>query len=99
MYTAYRTPAFDKLCGTLDKHEQQWISKTINKLEDNPLGKILRYDWFREKKYTSKRLFFIIDELSKRILLIAFAHKKEQQTIINKVIANKEELFRYIRSL
>ena len=98
-YIIYATDSFKKLYETLDRSEQIWIEKTKKQLEENPTGKILHFDWFREKKYLNKRLYFLIDDESKRILFVAFASKKEQQKIINFIIANKDEFFSHLRKL
>ncbi len=97
IYSIYTTETFNRLYPSLDKTEQTWINKIKNKLEENITGKPLYSNWFREKKYLNKRLYFIIDERSKKILFISFASKKEQQNIINFVKSNMEELFSYLR--
>jgi mRNA-degrading endonuclease RelE of RelBE toxin-antitoxin system len=98
-YIVYATDTFRKLFKTLDGTEQQWIAKIKVQLEENPTGKPLRFDWFREKKFLNKRLFFLIDESTKKILFVSFASKTDQQEVIDFVIANKDELFSYLRSL
>ena len=90
---------FKKLYSTLDGAEQIWINKIKSKLEESPTGKILQFDWFREKKYLNKRLYYLIDEYNKKILLVSFASKKEQQSVINFINANMKELLTYLRNL
>ncbi|MEK6881775.1 MAG: hypothetical protein AABY22_19310, partial [Nanoarchaeota archaeon] len=67
--------------------------------KDYPTGKPLGYKLFREKKYLNKRLYFLIDEESQKILFVSFAPKKEQQEIINFVKSNMKELLAYLKSL
>ena len=98
-YNAFSTETFNKLYSTLSKNEQIWISKIRDNLEENPTGKILQFEWFREKKYLNKRLYFLIDESSKKILFVAFASKKEQQNVINFVKQNMKELLEYLKNL
>lgn len=98
-HTIYATDTFKKIYLTLDRSEQNWIDKTKNKLKINPIGKILHFQWFREKKYLNKRLYFLVDEESKKILLVSFASKKEQQDIINFVLENRYELLAYLKKL
>ena len=98
-YIVHATDTFKKLYSTLDKSEQQWIEKTKKNLEVNPTGKILQFSWFREKKYLNKRLYYLIDEESKKILFVSFASKKKQQDIISFVKENMKELLEYLRSL
>lgn len=98
-YVVYATDSFKKLFATLDGTEKQWIAKIKAQLEENPTGKPLRFDWFREKKFLNKRLFFLVDENTKNILFVSFASKADQQEVIDFVMANKEELLSYLRSI
>ena len=98
-YRIYATETFKTLYYSLEKDEQKWIDKIKKNLEEYPTGKILRYSWFREKKYGNKRLYYLINEEKKNILLVSFASKKEQQKIINFVTLNMKELLRYLKSL
>ena len=75
------------------------INKIKKKLEDSATGKPLGFDWFREKKYKNKRLYFLVDEQNKKILLVAFASKKDQQKTIDFVKENMKELLGYLRNL
>jgi len=49
----------------------------------------LRYYWFREKKHKNFRLYYLINEELGRALLVSYSRKKDQQKIIDHVIANK----------
>lgn len=98
-YTVYATDTFKKLYYALDKNEQIWIEKIKKSLEESPTGKILHFSWFREKKYLNKRLYFLIDEDSKKILFVSFASKKEQQEVIDFIMANMKEFLDYLRRL
>jgi len=98
-YNVYATDTFKKLYSTLENSEQIWINKIKNNLEESPTGKILHFKWFREKKYLNKRLYYLVDEEYKKILLVAFASKKEQQKIIDFIKADMEELLTYLRGL
>ena len=71
----------------------------VEKLEENVTGKPLGFEWFREKKYENKRLYFLVDEQNKKILLVAFATKKDQQKVINFIKSNMKELLNYLRNL
>ncbi len=99
VYIVHETITFSKIRESLDNNDSTWIEKIRFKLEINPTGTTLGFPWFREKKHHDKRLFFIIDYNEKKILLVAFASKKEQQEMINYVKEHREELFRYLRSL
>ena len=98
-YIIYFTDAFKEVYNSIDKSEQQWINKIQKKLEENPTGKILQFSWFREKKYLNKRLYYLIDDNNKKILLVAFAPKKDQQKVIDFIKTNMRDYLDYLRRL
>ena len=98
-YTIFITHPFEKLFYTLEKSEQIWIDKIKKKLEENVTGKPLGFEWFREKKYENKRLYFLVDEQNKKILLVAFAVKKDQQKVIDFIKLNMKELLDYLKNI
>lgn len=96
----YATESFQRLYSSLTKDEQEWIRRMKEQLEEQPSGKPLHCDWFREKKkYIDKRLYFLVDEEKGKILFMSFAPKKEQQKIVDFIVSNKEELLAHLRSL
>lgn len=97
IYEIYATDSFKKLFDTLDKDEQNWLDKIRGNLEEAITGKPLQFNWFREKKYLNKRLYYLIDELQKKILLVSFASKKDQQNEIDFIIKNKDKFFNLLR--
>ena len=99
LYEVYVTDSFKKLFETLDGREQIWINKIKKNLEEYPTGKVLHFDWFREKKFDNKRLYYLVDDERKKILLVSFASKKDQQKIIDFIIKNKDEFLRYLKEI
>jgi hypothetical protein len=95
----YATESFKKLYESLTKDEQTWIKSIKEQLGDHPTGKPLHCDWFREKKYLDKRLYFLVDEERRKILFMSFAPKKDQQKIINFIVSNKDELLTHLKNL
>jgi len=90
-YQIYETETFSKLYKAMEKAEQDWVDKIKQQLTENPqTGKPLRFDWFREKKFGDKRMYYLIYKDASRILLVSFGAKKDQQKIIEHVIENKE---------
>jgi len=99
-YHIHETETFSKLCKAMEKVEREWVDKIKLQLIDNPqVGKPLRFDWFREKKFGDKRMYYLIYKNVSKILLISFGPKKEQQKIINHIIANKERYSKLIESI
>ena len=99
VYRIFTLKTFDEVYEALDGSEQQWIQKIKKQLEQQATGKILRFLWFREKKYLNKRLYYLVEEEQKKILFIVFGSKKEQQNIINQVLLKKDELLSLLRGL
>ena len=89
-YRIYETETFSRLYEAMEKIEQEWVGKLKLQLTENPhTGKPLKFDWFREKKFGDKRLYYLIYKDLSRILFVAFGSKKEQQKIIDHVLKNK----------
>jgi hypothetical protein len=87
------TDLFARKYGRCEPIEQRWIDAVKRQLEQNlQVGKPLRSDWFREKKLGGKRLFYIINTVTCKALLVDFGTKKEQPRIIRDILARKEEL-------
>ena len=100
IYNIYETETFSKLYEVMEKEEKEWVDKIKLKLKDNPnVGKPLRFEWFREKKFGDKRIYYLIYKNLNRILIVSFGSKKEQQKIINHIIENKERYRRLIESV
>lgn len=97
MSEVLETETFSKLLETCERGEREWIEKIKDQLRENlRVGKPLHYDWFREKKLGNKRLFYLINEVTQKAVLIAFGTKKEQQKIIDHILFNKERYLRLI---
>ena len=99
MYSIFATDEFLKIKDKLDHSEQEWIRKMEEQLMLNPQGKILRFSWFREKKYLNKRLYYLVDDEQKRILFVTFASKKKQEQCIAYIQGHMEELLLYLKGL
>ena len=96
MNAVFETEPFSRLYNTLERKEQEWIEKVRDQLSNNlKVGKPLRYDWFREKKFENKRLYYLINEKTNKAILIAFGIKKEQKKIIDHIIS-KENFAKFV---
>jgi hypothetical protein len=82
----YETETFTKLYEAMEKVEQEWVDKIkLQLVENHQVGKPLRFEWFREKKFGDKRLYYLIYKDVSKILLVSFGSKKAQQKIIESV--------------
>lgn len=66
--------------------EQNDLSLFIDSLRENIfLGKPLSYSFLREKKFGSKRVYFLVYEDEQIVLLVGVSDKKAQQQTINHI--------------
>ena len=97
MNLIFETQVFSKIFDSCDPQEKKWINKVKIQLTGNlKVGKPIRFVWFREKKFMNKRLFFLINENSKKVILISFGVKKDQQKIIDHILLNKKRYLHMI---
>ena len=97
MNKIFETEVFSKLCKDSDKTIQLWVEKVKDQLAVNIfIGKPLHFEWFREKKFGSWRVFSIINKNHNLALLVSLGKKKDQQKIIDHIILNKEYYFRLV---
>ncbi len=100
LFEILETEPFHSLFEKLDRREQEWIRKIKEQLKTNPFaGKPLRFDWFREKKFENKRLYYIVSQKYQRVLIFAFGNKKQQQKIIDHLLLNKEKYWLLLERL
>lgn len=79
-------PEFEADFNKLTNFERERILKIRDKLKENPYaGKPLGYDWFREKYLNGNRLYYLIYENMKVVLIVAMSDKKTQQKTIDLV--------------
>lgn len=98
MNEVFQTMEFKELLDCCDSDELMWVEKVKNQLKLNlNVGKPLRFSWFREKKLKNKRLFFVAG--GNVALFVAFAVKKHQSLIIQRVIMNKEYYISVLKNL
>ena len=96
----FETEYFSRLYDTLSEKEKQWIKKMINQLkESSKVGKPLRFDWFREKKFEGNRLFYLIYIDLNKVLLVAYGEKKVQQKIVDEIVRNKDAYKKLVEKL
>ena len=77
------------------KTDKEAAEKLPKKLSENPyVGRQLSYPFLREKRIKEKRIYYLIYEDLKLVLLVAVSGKKDQQETINHV---KENLYKFRR--
>lgn len=99
-YEIYETDTFSNLYEVMEKEERIWVDKIKLQIKNSPdVGKPLRFDWFREKKFGDKRIYYLIYKNLNRILIVSFGPKKEQQKIIDHILENKDRYRKIVESV
>lgn len=85
-YAVYRTPIFDKKLEDFSEEFKKQIDNFENQLAQYPyVGKPLGVKWFREKKLSKYRMYYLIYDDLKAVYIITLSAKKDQQKIINTI--------------
>ena len=92
MFTVIGTDTYLKEISKLSKDYQEAANKIPLKLKENPyLGDSLRYSFLREKRIREKRVYYLVYEDLKLVLLVAVSGKKDQQATIDHIISQFNE--------
>ena len=86
-YKVYIHPTINKeVIEKLSEHDQQRINNLIIQFVENPyVGDSLQIKSIREKRFNEKRIYFIIFEDLKAILIVGLSNKKVQQKTIDTI--------------
>ena len=82
----FRAPIFDNKISKFSEFVNEQINNFEDQLEENPyVGKPLGTKWFREKRFESYRMYYLIYEDLKAVYIITLSDKKDQQKTINTI--------------
>ena len=96
MYRVIGTETYEKEIDSLDTSEIKIAEKIPEKLAENPhIGKQLQYHFLREKRLREKRVYYLVYDDLKLVLLVATSGKKNQQEVINFIKNNLSEFRKY----
>jgi mRNA-degrading endonuclease RelE of RelBE toxin-antitoxin system len=85
-YAVYTLNVFDKEMNKLHESDKEIIKKIFLQLKENPyVGKQIRFKFFREKRIKEKRIYYLVYEDLKIVLMVAFGGKKAQEETIDKI--------------
>lgn len=91
-YRVIGTETYLKELEKWDKSEREIAEKLPEKLAINPfVGDHLNYPFLREKRIKEKRIYYLIYEDLKLVLLVATSGKKDQQATIDHIKENLKE--------
>ena len=98
MFKIFTTSELDNDFNKLKGSEKERVRKIMRQLkkQGDKVGKPLGRSYFREKKFGSKRLYFLFYKQFAIVLAVGISTKKTQQITINKIISYIKEYEKYI---
>lgn len=100
VYAVYVLNVFDKEMNKLPEFDKEIIQKILLQLKENPyVGDQIRYKFFREKRVKEKRIYYLVYDDLKIILMVAIGGKKAQEEIIDKIVGYFKEYRKYAEKL
>ena len=98
-YSIYTTENFDKEVIKF-KIDDKRLQKIFLQLKENPyIGDQLRYKNLREKRINEKRIYYLVYDDLKCVLVVATSDKKSQQETINHIIDCFDEYKKYLEKI
>jgi len=92
MFTVIGTETYLQELKKWPKPDQEAAAKIPSHLAENPyVGKPLNYPFLREKKIEGRRVYYLIYDDLKLVLLVATSEKKDQQNTINHIKIHLDE--------
>ena len=100
-YAIYTLPSlYQKIIVKLPEIEREEIQRILLQLTENPfVGSQLQIRSLREKRLREKRLYYLVFEDLKAVLIISISDKKAQQKTIDLIILNINEYRKYLLEL
>ena len=100
-YKVYIHPTvYKETIVKLPEKDQLRIKKLTQQLTSNPyVGNILQIKSIREKRLNGKRIFYIVFEDLKIVLIVAISDKKTQQKTIDSIRTNMNVYRGYAKNI
>ena len=96
----YALNVFDKEMNKLPKFDKEIIQKILLQLKENPYtGDQIRYKFFREKRVKEKRIYYLVYDDLKIVLMVAIGGKKAQKETIDNIVEYFKEYRKYAEKL
>jgi mRNA-degrading endonuclease RelE of RelBE toxin-antitoxin system len=100
VYAVYVLNIFDKEMNKLSESDKEIVKKIFIQLKENPyVGDQIRYRFFREKRIREKRIYYLVYDDLKIVLMITIGGKKAQEETIDKIVKYFEEYRKYAEKL
>ncbi|MDP3027544.1 MAG: hypothetical protein Q8N63_07605 [Nanoarchaeota archaeon] len=100
-YAVYTLPSlYQKIIVKLSRTEKEEIQRIALQLAENPfVGDQLQIKYLREKRLREKRIYYLVFEDLKAVLIVAISDKKTQQKTINSILLKINEYRKYLLEL
>jgi len=99
-YAIYTLNVFDKEMDNLSEFDKEIIQKMFLQLKENPyVGDQIRYKFFREKRVREKRIYYLVYDDLKIVLMVAIGGKKAQEGTIDEIVGCFKEYREYAEKL
>jgi len=99
-YAVYTTKSFEKETENLSKSDKEKLHKIFLQLKENPyVGDDVRYKFLREKRLEKKRIYYLVYDDLRAVLVVAFGGKKAQQETINEIVKYLPEFRVYLKNI
>ena len=100
VYAVYALNVFDKEVEKLPDSDKKIIRKISLQLKENPyVGDQIRYRFFREKRTREKRIYYLVYDDLKMVLMVTIGGKKTQKETIDKIAGYFKEYRKYAEKL
>lgn len=97
-YRVFISESLEKRINKFAPHLKGRLEKLKKSLEENPfIGKPLKHDFLREKKWGPFRIYYLIVKDILVVFLLEFSDKKEQQKVIDDILYNLDEIISEIK--
>ena len=98
MFVVIGTETYLQELNKWPKQEYEQATKIPQKLAESPFsGKQLSYPFLREKKIGGRRIYYLVYEDLRLVLLVAASGKKNQQATIEHIKENLKEFRIYAK--
>lgn len=99
-HAVYVTESFEKEMEKISQSEKEKLQKIFLQLKENPyVGDSLQYKFLREKRIKEKRVYYLVCDDLKAVLIVAFGGKKAQQETIDEIIKLLPEFREYLKKI
>jgi len=100
MYKVYATPDYQIAIDRSQGEYRDRVRKLPANLRRTPFqGKPLGSKYLREKRVKGRRIYYIVYEEFKIVLLVGVSSKKDQSSEIDKIKRELQNLYDYVKSI